>query len=347
MIQITQILHFTTSIAAETFDQSVEEPLQQFRNILQKVNHSLFSVQSVVSFFFFLIASILLGRLVAYLLRRVVTWIGLHADKSQSYQTVNRLRRYETMIIISIAIIRAALIMVALYLWWTYIHPGGQPTALIGASALLAIIIGGALSPTLRDISSGSVMMAEQWYAVGDHVKVEPFGNVEGVVERVTLRSTRLRGLNGKIIWVNNSSIMAIHITPKGIVAMALELFVRDPDGGAELIETVNRRLPKGELLVISPLKIMKTDKVGDDLWHLTAIAETAPSREWIIEKYAIDVMKEINTERDLKLLATDPVSRFADSEAERRFARAINNARKGPRKRRTKTKTKPTAQQS
>jgi len=322
-------------------DQPLQKSADQAKSALEKFSHSFFSVQSIVALAVFLLASIIVGRVVAYLLRRVVNYIGRHADKSKSLQTVNRLRRYETIIIITIAIVKAVLVMAALYLWWTYIHPNQQPTALIGASALLAIILGGALSPTLRDISSGSVMMAEQWYAVGDHVKIEPFGDVQGVVERVTLRSTRIRGLNGEVIWVNNSSVMAIHITPRGIIAMALEIFVTDPERGTELLESVNRRLPNGPLLVISPLKLMTSDKVGEDLWHFTAVAETAPGREWIIQNYAVEVMKEINSERKLGVLATDPISRFADSDAERRFARAINNSRKAPRTRRRPKTTK------
>jgi hypothetical protein len=171
--------------------------------------------------------------------------------------------------------------------------------------------------------------MAEQWYAVGDYVRLEPFADMQGVVERVTLRSTRIRGLNGEVMWVNNQNIQGVRITPKGIRTMAIELFVTDLDKGQELIASTNRRLPGGSLLVISPLNVMTSSKVGDELWHITAIAETAPGREWLIEKYAIEVMKEIDEDRKLKLLATEPVARFADGDAERRFARAIKNARK------------------
>src|SRR5206468_9406327 len=127
----------------------------------------------------------------------------------------------------------------------------------IGASAVLAIILSSTLSPVLRDIAAGSVMMAEHWYGVGDHVRLEPFGDVQGVVERVSLRSTRVRGLNGEIMWVNNQAIAAVRITPKGIRSLAIELFVNDEDKGEELIEQANERLPAGPLLVVSRLIIV------------------------------------------------------------------------------------------
>lgn len=316
---------------------AAETSAQQLSNVFEHIAHSYFNLHAMLLLLLCLAVAFLLGRLIAALLRRVVAAIGHQADKTDNLQMVNRLRRYETIIILSIAIIRTFLVLFSLYIWWTLAHPSQRPTAIIGASALLAIILGGALSPVLRDIASGGVMMAEQWYAVGDHVRIEPFGDVQGVVERVTLRSTRIRGLNGEVIWVNNQSIAGVRITPRGIRTLAIELFVHDLDAGQSLIDSTNRRLPNGPLLVISPLNIMTSTQVGDTLWHITAIAETAPGREWLIERYAIEVMKEIDTTRKTKVLATEPVARFADNDAERRFARAIQNARKAPKKKRIK----------
>lgn len=309
--------------------------VNQVRSQLEGVTSSFFNLHAIISLAIFLALAIVLGRITATLLRRLVVAIGRQADKTESLQTVNRLRRSETIIILSIAILRTFFILFALYSWWLFIHPHQQPTAIIGASALFAIILGATISPVLRDIASGSIMMAEQWYAVGDHVKIEPFFEMQGVVERVTLRSTRIRGLNGEIIWVNNQNIQAVRITPKGIRTLAIELFVYDLDNGQKLIDSANRRLPAGQLLVISPLNVMTSSQVGEQLWHITAIAETAPGREWLIERYAIDVLKEIDDKRKTKVLATEPVARFADNDAERRFARAIHNARKTPKERR------------
>lgn len=313
--------------------------VKEVGGMLERITNSYFNFGSILRLTIYLLIAFILGRLMAAVLRRVVVLIGRQADRTDNVQTVNRLRRFETLIVLSIAIIRTFLVLFALYMWWIYIRPMQQPTALIGASALFAIILGGALSPALRDISSGGVMMAEQWYAVGDHVRIEPFGDMQGVVERVTLRSTRIRGLNGEVIWVNNQNIQAVRITPKGIRTMAIELFVRDLDKAQALIDSVNRRLPNGPLLVISPLNIMTSSQAGDELWHITAIAETAPGREWLIEKYAIEVMKEMDEARKVRLLATEPVARYADGDAERRFARAIQNARKAPKTRRGRSK--------
>jgi small conductance mechanosensitive channel len=280
----------------------------------------------------------LLGRLIAGLMRHVTKVISKRADLTRNLTLVNRLRRFETMIVLSIALIRALLVILALYFWWTYTHPNEQPTALIGASALLALILGGILSPLLRDFAFGSVMMAEHWYGVGDHVTIEPY-TLQGVIERVTLRSTRIRSLSGEVIWVSNQNISAVRISPKGIHTMAVEMFVSDLERGIALLEQANLRIPTGPLMVVSPLTVMTQQKVGSHLWHLTAVGETAPERSWLLETFAVKVIKEVDEKSKDPILVQDPVVRYADNDAERRFARTIHNASKTKKQRRTISK--------
>jgi hypothetical protein len=314
-----------------TSDETIQKSINQSQTVFHQIGDTFLSVHSLTVLAIALLIAIILGRFVGYILRRTTNFIARQADKTEDLASVNRLRRIETLIILSIALIRAVLIAGAVYFWWLFVHPNQQPTALIGASAVFAIIIAGVLGPVLRDLTYGSVMMAEHWFAVGDHVKIEPFADVQGVVERVTLRSTRIRGLNGEVTWINNQNIQAVRITPKGIRTIAIEMFVSNVEKGLELVEQVNTRLPSGPLMVISPLTVMVSAEVGHKLWHITAIGETAPGREWLLEKHAIDVINEVDAENEKSILVQEPIARFSDSEAERRFARTIHNARKRP----------------
>ncbi len=312
--------------------------LQSGSNTLRYISQNFFNLHSLFTLVLCVAIALTIGRIIAYVLRRVVNAIGARADRSQNLRTVNRLRRYETMIVLSIAIIRTLLVLFSLYFWWLLDHPSGQPTALIGASALLVVLISASLGPVLRDLASGSVMMAEQWYGVGDHIRVEPFMDMQGVVERVTLRSTRIRGLNGEVMWVNNQNIQGVRIAPKGIRTIALELFVTNLNAGEKLIADTNKRLPAGSLLVVSPLQITEIAEVGEKLWHITAVGETAPGREWLLETSAVELIKSLDEQRQKPVVAHGPLARYADSEAEKRFRRTITNARKQPRSKKRPT---------
>ncbi len=308
-------------------------------NIITRLTQGVLSWRSLVSLVVCVGAALLIGRIIAWLLRRVVLMIGARADKSQNLHTVNRLRRIETFLVLSIAVIRMGLVLFSLYFWWQLNHTGAQPTALIGASAIALFFLTASFGPILRDLTSGSVMMAEQWYGVGDHVRLEPFTDLQGVVERVTLRSTRIRGLNGEVIWVNNQNIQGVRIAPRGIRTIALELFVNNPEVGEQLIEETNARLPVGPLLLVSPLAVIETAQVGKSLWQITAVAETAPGREWLIEKSAVELIQHLDEELPKQVISHGPLARYADRDAERRFKRTITNARKKPIKRKIVTR--------
>lgn len=306
---------------------STQQRITDVRSVFERVGDSVLSGSSVLVLGLSLLTALLLGRLVAAILRRLTKYISRVADRNEDLYRVNQLRRIETLIVLSIAIIRTLLVLFAIYFWWIYTHEGQQSTAIIGTGAILTIILSGALINTLRDVASGSVMMAEQWYGVGDHIHIEPFPEAQGVVERVTLRSTRIRKVTGEVMWINNKDIAGVSITPKGIRTIAFELFAKDENKAAQLIEETNLRLPQGGLGVVNPITIMTISKIGTNLWHLTAISGVAPGREWLLDKFAIDILKELDEKH--QVLVHEPISRYADNEAERRFARTISNLNK------------------
>ena len=303
--------------------------------ILKQLSESIFAWRSILVLIFCLVIGSLLGKLCALLLRQLSRKVGKQADASADLNTVNRLRRVETWTIISIAVVRVLFLVFSIYFWWILTHPsGGRPTALIGASAVLVIIIGGVFGPLLRDFAFGSGMMAEHWFGVGDLITIEPFANMQGVVERITLRSTSIRGLNGEVIWISNQNIQAVRVAQKGVWTMAIELFVTDEKAVYELVERTNALLPTGPSLLATKLDIMRVTQRDEHLWHVTAIGETAPGREWLLERNALDLMKSIDQKSKHPILITDPVARYADNETERQFARAVTNARKTRRQR-------------
>jgi len=208
----------------------LDNALDQTRQVFQRFTDSFLSGESILTFVIAMTIAVVLGRLIAAIMRRFARAVSRTADKAQDLKEVNRLRRIETLTILAVALVRMLLVILALYFWWVYAHPSQQSNALIGASALAVIIASATVGPILRDLAYGGVMMAEHWYGVGDHVRVEPFADLQGVVERVTLRSTRIRGLNGEVIWLNNQNIQGVRVLTKGVRTTAIELFVSDLD---------------------------------------------------------------------------------------------------------------------
>ena len=304
----------------KTVNTSIEQTLQQMAG-------TIFSLKSIVVLIVSLAVAIVVGKAISFALRRLLKLVAGLADSTTDTKKADIYRRRETILVLSIALIRTLLVVFALYFWWVYLHPNQQPTAIIGASALFVVLASATLGPVLRDLSAGSVMMAEQWYGVGDHVTFEPFLDLKGVVERVTLRSTKVRGLNGEIIWINNQHIQGVRIAPRGVRTIAIDIFVSDLTSGKTLVDDVSSRIPRGKLMLAAPLKVSDTEKLSKGLWRITAVAQTAPGREWLIEKLALEMLKEADDSSKKSVIVHGPVARYADPNAERRFARAVRNS--------------------
>lgn len=293
------------------------------------------NMQSIGSLIVVLVLTFFLGKIVGALLRALSRFVRRRADKSENLSSANWLRRAETWIILSVAIVQVALVIAAVYIWWNSTHPHGSATssgALIGVSALAAILIGGVTGPLLRDLVFGASMMAEHWYGVGDVIAID-FPKVRGVVEAVSLRSTKIRGINGETVWIANSSIQGVSVARRGLMWMAVELFVNDVKKAEQLIADTNTLLPTGSTLMAEKLTITKVDARAQDIWHITAVAGVAPGREWIIETAAMDIIKKLDEKNKKPALVTDPVQHFDDHEAEKELRRAVRNARKPQKK--------------
>lgn len=279
-----------------------------------------------------LIASLLvaywLSHFVALFIIKLAQSVAQRSDKESNSAKQIRLRQVETYLSVAIAIIRAVIVAIVGYVTWNWLSPIANTngaTAAIGAGTIFIVIAGQTVGVLLRDVTSGTIMIIEQWFNVGDFIRVEPFTDVSGVVERLTLRSTRLRSLNGEVIWIHNQYIMSAKVTPGGVRRMAVDIFANNERVGTTLIEKAITALPIGTLKVISTPVVTTKEQWSEKLWHFVVVAETAPGREWLIEKYFIESLDELDTHRrGPKTFVRPHIARFADERAERSFKRAV-----------------------
>ena len=264
---------------------------------------------------------------------RLAQYVARRSDDTHDEIAQIKLRQIETYLSVTVAIIRAAVVAVVGYLTWDFLTPDSKSNnaaAAIGASALFVVFAGQTLGMLLRDLTAGAVMIIEQWFNVGDHIRIEPFSNVSGVVERLTLRSTKLRSLNGEVIWVHNQQIAAAHVTPRGIRTLAVDIFVRNREKGEREVKRVMAAIPTGKMMLAQPLRITATEQWGENQWRITIIGKTAPGREWLIERHFVHALEAIDDEsapKNERLLLYPPIARYADPSAERRFKRAVRVA--------------------
>jgi small-conductance mechanosensitive channel len=256
--------------------------------------------------------------------------IADRADKSANEDRFVQWRQTETWLSVGMALVRAIVVGVAAYVALRLLFPGQQLLpATIGISTFFIIIAGATVGPLLRDLTNGATMILGKWFSVGDFIKVEPFGEVNGVVERVTLRSTKLRNVKGDVVYVHNQHIMAVHVTPRGARSLRMEIFVRNLEKGVARVEEVIKTLPVRQTMVVSPLVIAEKEKMADNLWRISVTGQTAPGREWVVEDYAREAMQSHDKDKKEPLIVYGPLVHYDDAIAEKRFGRAVRRGSK------------------
>lgn len=279
-----------------------------------------------------MIAAYWLSKFLARGLIFMAQRIGRRSDNESDEARVTRLRQTETYLSVAIAIIRALVVVSVGYIAWRVLSPiaaksstsGGL--AAIGAGAMFALVAGQTIGIVLRDLTASAIMISENWYKIGDFVKLDPFTDLSGVVERFTLTSTRIRALNGEVITVHNQNITGARVTPHGVRTIAVDIFVRDKRAGVTAIRRIIAAIPKGTMMLAHPLRITNIDKWGDERWRITVTGQTPPGREWLIDKFFVEAVSSLDDDKETseRLLSIPPIPHAADETANRRFKRAV-----------------------
>jgi small conductance mechanosensitive channel len=271
-----------------------------------------------------------LARASAVVARAVLAWHErLHRDRSPddlSGRIENIKRRETTVVVIRTGIAYAAFAAAAVLAVARLSGGFDRLTALAGASFFL-ILAGFAVQRVLIDMIAGLTMFVEQWYSVGDTIAV-PALELQGVVEDVSLRRTKLRTVGGEVIHVHNSQIPAVRVLPTGAKELAVELFVSDGARGQAAVLAVAAMLPEGPTTFVRRPWVERVDDLDESLVRIRLRATVAPGREWLVEGFLSDLLKE----RAGDLIVHGPVVLTVDERAARSFARATAATRWGAR---------------
>lgn len=306
-------------------DHLLQDSTHQVTNFFAREN----AIRSLLILAVLLIVAYWLSKYVGMFLVKIAQSIALHSDNTPDAAKKIKLRRIETYLGITVATVRALIVGVVAFYSWKLLSPSADTTtATIGASAFFIVLAGGTIGLILRDITSGAAMVAERWFDVGDYIRVEPFLDVNGIVERITLRSTKLRNINGEVVWMHNQYMQAVKVTPRGLRTIVVDVFVNNEKVGMNLVEKAVATVPVGTIKVAKKPKISTPEKWGDRLWLISVRAQTPPGREWLMEQYFIDSLVHLDKKRQgPDCLVRQPIARYADKKAEASFRRAVQAA--------------------
>jgi len=157
---------------------------------------------------------------------------------------------------------------------------------LLAGAGILGVALGFGSQTLVKDFLSGIFILVEDQFGVGDVVDLDP--GVVGAVEAVSLRTTRLRAVDGTVWHVPNGEIrrvgnksqlwsralLDLEITHASDVALAAEIVKREADVVWRASDHV---LEEPELWGIEDL--------GPTGVKLRLVVKTSPSEQWAVAR--------------------------------------------------------------
>ena len=266
------------------------------------------------------------SRLSALIARKGLTWYDRrhHAPTGDLRAKIIELKRRET----TVGVIRTGIAYIAFALAFVFtaaqLTGGLDRLSTIAGASFVLILVAFSAQRVLVDIIAGFSMFTEKWYSVGDTIAI-PTMELQGIVEEVSLRRTKLRSLDGEVINIHNSQIPAVRVLPGGLKEFDVELVASNREAAEVLIEHVSSILPVGPTTFVQRPVIHEVDELAPGLVRLRMRAAVAPGREWLVHGFYTDLLKE---RADKHLIVHGPIVLTVDERAARSFARASAESR-------------------
>lgn len=159
---------------------------------------------------------------------------------------------------------------------------------LLAGAGVAGVALGFGAQSMVKDFLSGMFMIIEDQFGVGDVINV---GEAEGTVEQVTLRVTRLRGLdgtvwhvpNGEVRLVGNMSqqwaraVLDVSFSPSADLHLAAEAI------GAAAVAVWE--LPQARPDVLDRPEVLGVQYFGPDAATIRVQGRTRPGAQWRVSR--------------------------------------------------------------
>jgi small conductance mechanosensitive channel len=165
---------------------------------------------------------------------------------------------------------------------------GMDITPLLAGAGVAGLAIGFGAQSLIKDVIAGFFILMEDQYHVGDVIQA---AGVSGQVERITLRMTIVRDLNGAVHFIPNGEIKVASNLTKEWSRAVLEVGVsyeEDIDHVFTVLDQIGRSLADDETfgkLVLEPPQVLGIEALADSQVTIRILAKTLPLKQWEVAR--------------------------------------------------------------
>ena len=224
------------------------------------------------------VALVVIGTFV--ILKIIDSFIGrqLNSEKIKEKGSYNRIVTVTNLIR---RIIKVILIFIGVTIVMSVFNISIAP--IIATLGVFSLAIGVGAQSLVKDFINGFFIIFEDQYSVGDLVQI---GDIEGVVEYLGLRVTKIRDFDKILHVIPNSNISIISNKERANIRTKIEFYLDnscDPDFVEEKIKAAIEKYRDHEDMVIGP-NLWGVTENGKDAYKMALVYYTRQGRQYDLE---------------------------------------------------------------
>lgn len=167
---------------------------------------------------------------------------------------------------------------------------------ILASASIVGVAVGFGAQNLVKDFLSGIFMLLEDQYGVGDWIDV---GEASGTVEAVTLRTTRLRDINGVVWYIRNGEIQYVGNGSQGWARAVVDVPISHDEDIArvrQLLDSVAqemRREEKWDEAILEDPDVWGVEALSGEAVVMRVVVNTAPLRQWEVARELRERLKK------------------------------------------------------
>nr|WP_156520744.1 mechanosensitive ion channel family protein [Oceanobacillus sp. Castelsardo] len=165
--------------------------------------------------------------------------------------------------------------------------------ALLAGAGIIGLAIGFGAQGLVSDVVTGFFILLEKQFDVDDYVTV---AGIDGVVEEIGLRTTKLRGSDGTVHYIPNRNIGTVSNYSRGNMRALVDISIshnEDIDKAIQVLQDVCDRIQDEDDNIVEGPNVIGVQSLETSSVVLRVIGKTKTDAQFGVERKLRKMMKE------------------------------------------------------
>ena len=224
-------------------------------------------------------------------------------ERDESGEVVQRGARVRTFLPLLRNVVRIVLLLFVVLIVLSEIGINIGP--LLAGAGIVGLAISFGAQSLVKDVITGFFILLEDTISVGDVVDL---GGHLGIVEGMSIRSVRLRDLEGTVHTVPFGEVASVLNMTKDYSYAFMEVGIayrEDVDLVVEVLREIGEDMQADEEfgpLILEPLEVLGLDSFGASSVNIRIRLKTLPIKQWVVRREYQRRMKRVFDERGIEI---------------------------------------------